>query len=73
MKQWQIVLLCAALIIGLVPVIWWVLWSIWTWVLPQVWPDGPDAVIRPSYWLFVGELIVISIVGHGLFGYRGPK
>ena len=67
MKYWQLVTLAVVGLVALVPLIWWVLWSLWTWVLPQVWPDGPDAIVRPGYWLFVGELLVLSIIGRTLF------
>lgn len=39
--------------------IWWIMWKIWTLVIPCVFPDGPVAIIHPSYWLFVGELLIV--------------
>jgi hypothetical protein len=53
---------------GVILGIWWLLWKLWTWVLPQLWASGPAALIAPGYWLFVGMLILLGIVGRILFG-----
>lgn len=41
---------------------WWLLWSLWCFVLPQVYPTGPEGLIRPSYWLFVGMWLLFLLV-----------
>lgn len=44
------------------------LWLLWTWVFPQIWPTGPTALISPGYWLFMGMWFLASVVGRMLFG-----
>lgn len=58
------------IIAAIVLVVFWALWSAWSWVLPQVYPAGPEALIRPSYWLFVVAWILASWVGRAVFGSR---
>lgn len=41
---------------------WWLLWSLWTFVVPQVYPTGPEGLIRPSYWLFAGMWVLLGLV-----------
>jgi len=62
-----------AAIVCLVMGVWWLFWSLWTWVLPQVWATGPENLIRPSYWLFVGMLLILSLIGRALFGHGTSK
>ena len=52
-------LFAAALVMG----VWWLLWSLWTWVMPQAWPTGPEGFIRPGYWLFAGMWTLLVLVG----------
>ena len=70
MKTWKIKAIEAVLLLGvaiaLVLGIWWIFWSIWTWALPQLWPTGPEAVIRPSYWLFAALIVLAAL-------FRGAK
>ena len=46
-----------------------VLWLMYTWVMPQIWPNGPANLIRPSFYLFWGAMFllnaVLSMVGAG--------
>lgn len=44
------------------------IWALWCWVLPQLWPTGPAALIQPSYWLFVGALILFRLMFGGSSG-----
>ena len=46
----------------------WLFWSLWCWVLPQLWPTGPIGLIAPGYWLFVGALLILGIVGRTMRG-----
>lgn len=50
--------------------IWWLFWMLWCWVLPQVYPTGPAGLLAPSYKLFVGCLLISSLVGRVLFGRK---
>lgn len=45
----------------------WLLWLLWCWVLPQVWASGPSAVVRPGYWLFAGCWFLVMLIGKGIF------
>ena len=54
-------------VVGLILGIYWLFWLLWAWVMPQVWPTGPDALVRPGYWLFVGMMMCLSIVGGAIF------
>lgn len=56
-----------SIIVGLLLAIWWFFWALWTWVLPQIWPTGPETLIRPGYWLFVGCLLLLGFIGKLLF------
>ncbi|HET8883027.1 MAG TPA: hypothetical protein VFM56_12700 [Solimonas sp.] len=58
--------LAAAMLLG----IYWALWTIWCWVLPQLWPAGPRALIAPGYWLFAGAWFLAHMLGRGIFGRR---
>jgi hypothetical protein len=36
------------------------LWLLWTWVMPQLWQTGPGNFIKPNYWLFTGAWILFG-------------
>lgn len=38
------------------------IWGLWCWVLPKIWPTGPENIINPSFWLFVGGLFLIRFI-----------
>ncbi len=46
----------------------WLLWSLWSFVMGEIWPDGPEALVNPGYWLFIGEWMVAGFVGRRIFG-----
>lgn len=48
-----------ALVLGF----WWMVWLLWCFVLPQVYPTGPEGFIRPGYWLFAGMWTLLVLVG----------
>lgn len=50
--------------------VFWLLWTAWSWVLPQIYPTGPDALIRPSFGLFVVAWILTTWIGRAVFGRR---
>lgn len=50
--------------------IWWLIWSLWTFVMPQVWPTGPAGLINPGYWLFAGIWVLFVLVARVLRGMR---
>lgn len=41
---------------------WWLLWLLWCFVLQQVYPTGPEGLIRPGYWLFAGMWTLFVLV-----------
>ena len=57
-----------AIAIVLVLAIFYGVHMLWCWVMPQVWPTGPETLIAPSFWLFGGAWMLMSIVGRALFG-----
>ena len=38
----------------------WLLWTAYCFVLGNVWPDGPHAVVTPGFWLFFVACFLIS-------------
>lgn len=63
-----LIVLLFAVVIGAIAGAFWLLWVLWTFVLGQVWPDGPLAVVSPGYLLFVAEWILIGLIGRRIFG-----
>jgi len=72
MQGIAVLLICVAGIVGLVLGIFWCIWSLWCFVLPQIWEAGPHNFIQPNYWLFVGMWILASWIGQAIFG-RGER
>lgn len=64
-------LLAGFVIFGIVALIllalWWVVWSLWCYVLGAVWPGGPAAIVAPGYWLFVAAWLLLGFIGRLLF------
>ena len=63
-------ILIFVLFVGLVLGVWWLIWSLWTWVMPQLWPSGPSTLISPGYWLFAGMWVLLALIGRVVFGSR---
>jgi len=59
----------AALVLGA----YWLMWLLWCWVLPQLWPSGPQSFIAPGYWLFAAAWFLLSLVGRAIFGRSNQK
>lgn len=62
-----------AAIIGVALGGFWLVWLLWCFVLPQLWGNGPAALIRPGYWLFIGMWFLLGLVGRALFGSSKSK
>lgn len=45
-------------------------WTVWINVMPALWPDGPQEIIRPDYLVFVGAMLLIKWLAITL---RGSK
>ena len=58
----------ATFLIGTWTVIMWGLWSLWGWVLPQVYEGGPKNIVAPGFWLFAGCWTLVAMVGRAVFG-----
>jgi len=58
---------------GLVLAIFWLLWMLWCAVMPALWPTGPQQLIQPNYWLFVGAWILARFLGRAIFGRSSTK
>lgn len=56
--------------IGIVLGAWWLIWYLWLIVVPAIWPTGPEILIHPSYWGFVGGWILMVLIGRAIFGAR---
>jgi hypothetical protein len=54
-------------------VIYWLFWLLWCAVMPAIWVGGPQNIVEPSFWLFVGVCILISFIGRQFFGDRSDK
>lgn len=48
----------------------WCLWSLWSWVLPQVYVGGPKNVVAPGFWLFAACWTLAGFIGRVIFGRR---
>ena len=44
------------------------LWKLWCFVLGSVYPEGPETIVHPGYWLFVAAWVLAACVGSALFG-----
>ena len=66
------VLFGIAAVAGFVLGVYWLIWLLWCWVLPQVWPTGPQGLVQPGFWLFAGAWFLLTLVGQAVFG-RGGK
>ena len=59
-----VVIVFGVMVLGFV----WLLWLLWTWVLPQIWPTGPAGLIRPGYFLFLGMWFLASVIFKMIIG-----
>ncbi len=59
-----VVCFAIAIVLG----VYWLIWSLWTWVMPQLWPTGPENLVNPGFWLFSGAFLLLSLVGGAIFG-----
>lgn len=48
----------------------WLVWMLWCLVLPQIWANGPAAIVRPSYVLFGAAWVLIGFIGLQIFPRR---
>ena len=46
----------------------WCFWSVWCWVLPQLWVGGPESITNPSWLLFFATTCLVSWIGRLIFG-----
>lgn len=64
-------------VIGFVVAIWfgimWCIWSLWGFVLPQVYPTGAPGLIAPSFWLFAACWTLFGLIGRSIFGRSKSK
>lgn len=69
-KPFALILTIAIVATGLLG-IWWLFWHLWAFVMPQVWPAGPSALIHPGYWLFCAEWTLFVLLCRVLRGKTG--
>lgn len=65
--EWVLILTLGVLIFILMNV---PLWLLWTAVVPYFWPSGPNQVIDPPFWMFLGGIVLASLVLRSL-GRKG--
>lgn len=61
MTKFLTLLVCAAVVSPIVLGIWWLIWKLWLFVVPAMWPTGPANFIHPGYWLFVGGWVLLGL------------
>lgn len=62
MEKFLAGLFAVALVLGLLCGFYALVWLLWCFVLGAIWPDGPQAIVNPSFWLFVGGWVLISMI-----------
>ena len=73
MSKFFLVVLIIAAFLGFLLGIDWLVWKAWLWVVPQLWPTGPEGLINPGFWLFVVAWILMGLVGSTIFGPSKSK
>ena len=56
--------MAAVMLLGIAAVVWW----LWCWVAEQLWPGGPEGLLNPSYWTFLGVLVLFRVLKGFLLG-----
>ena len=69
-EKFLALLILAPIVLAIGGVIMALPWMAWCWVVPQIYPDGPEKLINPSYLLFVVAWILIGYIGRRIFGRR---
>lgn len=68
MKKWIktddliVTVLAIVLVVGIALGVYFGIWLLWVWVVPQVWPTGPSEITRPDFWVFAGCWLLVSLV-----------
>lgn len=62
-----------ALVFGLWAGVMWCVWTLWCYVLPQVYPSGSPGLIAPGFWLFAGAWTLLGMIGRAIFGSKDSK
>lgn len=44
------------------------IWSLWCYVLPQVYATGAPGLVSPGFWLFAACWTLVVFVGRAIFG-----
>jgi len=73
MSKLFLIVLAVLAFIGMLFGIDWLLWKAWLWALPQLWPTGPEGLIRPGFWLFVISWFLLGCLGGTLFKSSSSK
>lgn len=67
------VLFAIGLVIGLMLATYWIMWTIWLFIIPAVFTTAPEIVKYPSFWQFSGACLLIVWVRNLTFGQRKSK
>ena len=65
-------LLLVALVLGitLFLAVHWVVWLIWTAVIPLIFTTWPVSITTPGFWVFTGFAVILRWVIRGIFGAK---
>ena len=73
MNKLAVFIAAVAVAVPVVLAVFWLLWMLWCAVMPALWPTGPQQLIQPNYWLFVGAWILARFLGGAIFGRSSTK
>ncbi len=43
-------------------------WKLYLWVMPSIFPNWNENLIRPGFWLFLGAWFLFVWIGKAIFG-----
>lgn len=53
--------------------VFWLIWSLWCFVVPALFPSMAPQFANPSYWLFVAAWILVGLVSRVVFRGLRPS
>lgn len=62
--------LAIAVAVGVIMGVIALIWGLWCWVVPVIFPAAPAALKAPGYWLFLGAWVLLGAVARLIFPPR---
>lgn len=62
-----------SIIAGVILGVFWLIWSLWCFVVPALFPSIAPQFADPSYWLFVAAWILVGLVSRVVFRGLRPS